>query len=55
MNGHPNPSLAHGLSDAQGFQRTSFNAITPYRKPTWNNAKEGGSGRACVNQLARDS
>ena len=28
-NGHPNPSLAHGGSDAQGFQRTSYNAIPP--------------------------
>ena len=28
-NGHPNPSLAHGGSDAQGFQRTSCNASTP--------------------------
>ena len=29
-NGHPNPSLAYGGSDAKGFQRTSFNASTPY-------------------------
>ena len=37
-NGHPNPSLAHVGGDAQGFQRTSCNASTPYREPTWRNA-----------------
>ena len=43
--GHPNPSLAHGGSDTKGFQRTSDNASTPYREPTWRNANDGGSGR----------
>ena len=44
-NGHPNPSLAHGGDDAQGFQRKPYNASTPYREPTWRNANDGGSGR----------
>ena len=38
----PNPSLAHGGGDAQGFQRTSYSASTPYREPTWRNANDGG-------------
>ena len=36
--GHPNPSLAHGGGDAQGFQRTSYNASTHDRESTWRNA-----------------
>ena len=28
-NGHSNPSLAYGGSDAKGFQRTSYNASSP--------------------------
>ena len=43
-NGHPSPSLVHGGGDAQGFQRTSNNASTPYREPLWNKANDGGSG-----------
>ena len=42
---HPNPSLTHGGRDAQGFQRTSYNASTPYREPTWRIANDGGSDR----------
>ena len=37
-NGHPNLSLAHGGSDAKGFQRTSYDASSHHREPTWNNA-----------------
>ena len=44
MNGHPNPSLAHGGCDAQGFQRTLNNACIHCREPTWRNANDGGSG-----------
>ena len=40
-NGRPNPSLAHGGSDAKGFQRTSYDASSHHREPTWNNANDG--------------
>ena len=43
VSGYPNPSLAHGASDAKGFQRTSYDASSHHREPTWNNAKDGGS------------
>ena len=39
-NGHPNPSLTHGGGDAQGFQRISHYASTPYREPTGRNAND---------------
>ena len=42
-NGHTHPSLAHGGGDAKGFQRTSYDARTHHREPTWNNANDGGS------------
>ena len=54
-NGHPNPSLAYGGGDAQGFQRTSYKASNPYRESTWRNVNDGGSGRACGNELPRKS
>ena len=41
-NGYPNPSLAHGGGDAQGFQRTSYNESTLDSEPTWRNANDGG-------------
>ena len=44
-----------GGSDAQGFQRLSYNASNPYREPTWRNANDGGSDRACGNELPRNS
>ena len=43
-NGHPNPSLAHGRNDAKGFQRTSYDASTHDREPTWRNENDGGTG-----------
>ena len=35
--------------------RTSYNASTSYRESTWRNANDGGSGRACGNELPRNS
>ena len=51
--GHSNPSLAHGGGDAQGFQRTAYKASTHDSEPTWRNANDGGSGRACGNELPK--
>ena len=42
-NGHPNLSLAHGGSNAKGFQRASYDASSHHREPTWNNVNDGGS------------
>ena len=33
MNGHPNPSLANGESDAKGFQRKSFDTSSHQSNP----------------------
>ena len=44
MSGHPNPSLALGAGDLQGFQRASYNASTHDREPPWRNANDKGSG-----------
>ena len=38
------PILAHGGSDAKGFQRTSYDASALDREPNWRNSNEGGSG-----------
>ena len=54
-NGHPNLSLAHGGSDAKGFQRTSYDTSSHDREPTWRNANDGGSFWSCGNELTRDS
>ena len=34
-------SLEHGGSDAKGFQRTSYDASSHHREPTWNSANYG--------------
>ena len=39
-NGHPYSRLEHSGSDAQGFQRLSYNASSYDRKPTWRNAND---------------
>ena len=43
LNGQTNPSPAHGGTDAKGFQRTSYDARTYNREPTWRNANDGAS------------
>ena len=53
-NEHRDPSLALDGSDAKGFQRTSYDARTHQREPTWNNANDGGSVKACGSELPRD-
>ena len=42
-NGYPDPSLAHGRSDAKGFQRASYDASTHHREIFWRNANDEGS------------
>ena len=39
----------HGGSDAQGFQRTSYNASSHDKEPVLRNANDGGSGWASRN------
>ena len=34
IDGHPNPILAHGGSDAKGFQQTSYDARFHHREQT---------------------
>ena len=38
-NGHPSLSLADGGGDAKRFQRTSYDASSHHREPTWNPCK----------------
>ena len=50
-NGHPNPSLAYGGSDAKGLQRTSYDTSSHDREPTWRNANDGGTFWLCGHEL----